>query len=200
MEFPLQLSMFIPIFFIAMLVYYAWKGYHNGLILEAMITASLLICMLVAWLLSDILGSQFYLVDKPVIDTGIAIANQTIVTLANRVIWFVLLFLITNVVLRILRVWIRKMNKIKMVGTLNQILGSVLALVKGCLYGIVLIVVLASPIFSNGKAVMNNSGITPIKDMIQQHVPIAGTALDAFDYIDRIREGEQIDLDSLLDL
>ena len=200
MEFPLQLSVFVPIFFVIVLVYCGWKGYHNGFLLEAIISASLFICILVTWFLSTVLAKQFHLIDTVFVDTGMERVNQTIVPLINRVIWFALLFAITNVMLRLLRRKIRNINKIAVVGTLNQWLGMVVAFIKGCIYIIVLIVILASPMVKNGKEIINRSGLTPIKNTIQQNVPIAKMALDTFDYIERINKGESIHIDTLLGL
>ncbi|MDF9824053.1 putative membrane protein required for colicin V production [Breznakia sp. PF5-3] len=199
MEFPLQFSILITIGIVIMLVYYIWKGYRNGLVLEAIITISLLLCVCIGWWLSDVMKDVFLLVPASLLNTGITTLDKLVVELANRMAWFGLLFVVVNILLRIARGYIRKLNKLTLVGSVNQVLGSVLAFCKGLIYTIIIIVFISSPIFSNGKVALDKAGLIPIRTMIGEHVPIAKNVLQVFDTVDKAREDGNFDWETLIE-
>lgn len=200
MEFPLQYSIFLPIFLLIMIAYNVSRGYRNGFVLELIISASSLICILIAWILSGIGVDWFLLIDTPMIDTSVSTLNQTIMLQTNRMLYFVCLFIISAIGLRLLRGWMRKINKLALVGTINQLLGSIIALLKSCIYGIIVIVVFASPIVRNGDMVLRQSGMMPVKEFIQTNISPIGKLFDTFDEIDKITQEESVNIDLHLGL
>lgn len=188
MEFPLNFSFLITIGCIFCLVYYTWKGFHNGFVLEAIITISLLLCILVGWFVSGWLMDRIFIVPSDIIDTGVSLLDALALSIINRGAWFIILLVVTNILLRLFRKQIRKINKIVIIGTLNKVLGTVLGFVKSLVYIMILMVVLSSPLFTNGKKAISNAGLLPVRTVIREHVPIARDLLIVFDKVDLLRE------------
>lgn len=203
MEFPVQLSFLLMVLSIVIIIYYSHKGYRNGFILEAIITVSLIICILAGWYLSDFLNDGIQIIQTSPVDSGVSIINEVLRSLSNRGVLFVIIFIIANILLRLARKHIRKFNKLALVGWLNKFLGSVLGLIKSIIYIILLIVFISSPIFTNGSKAIASSGLEPAKNVIKDHVPIAGNLISGFEVIEKVRsqdsleDGLQIIIDSL---
>lgn len=179
MQFPLQYSVFVTLFCILIFGYYIFKGYRNGFILEVIITLSLLVTIFLSWFLSSVCSSLFMIASK-VVDTNSPI-DKVVLTSTNRWLWFFILFIGMNIILRLIRLLVRQLNHIPLFGTLNRIAGAILAGIKALLYIIVIIVVFSSPMVANGKEVLSRAGLDPLKDIIEAYVPIAKDVLHTFD-------------------
>lgn len=193
MEFPIQLSFLLMIVTIVAIVYYSHKGYRNGFVLEAIITVSLILCILAGWFLSDILNNAIKIIQTSPVETGISFADELLRTVANRSVLFIIIFIIANILLRLMRKHIRKLNKIALVGWLNKLLGSVLGFLKSIIYIILMMVVISSPIFTNGSKAISSAGLEPAKNLVKDYVPIAGELIEGFETIENIRSLEALE-------
>lgn len=187
MEFPIAYSMFIPVVLLALLIFYAIRGYKNGLLLELVMVASLLVSLVASYLVSIALSESGF-VFQTSINVGEVHVNQALDKSATQLITFFIFFIVINLAFYILRKLSKKFNDIIVVGTINQILGSILAVLKGSIYIILVVLLLASPLISNGREVLKQAHLEPVKECMQENIPVIKDVLTVFDKVDTINE------------
>ncbi len=185
MDFPLTYSICITIVLALLLLFYAVRGYKNGFLLELVMFASIFISAIISYILSVVISQSGFTFSTN-IDVGEVHINNALNQRAGQLVIFLVFFVLISLAFYLLRVLSKKFNNIVIVGTINRLLGSVLGFAKGCIYVMLVVVVLASPLISNGHEVIKKAQLQPVKELMQEHVPVIKDVLDAFDTLDTI--------------
>ncbi len=171
--------MFINIGVILILVISVLLAYKNGFVYQALNLVSFVVAFLASMTLAPTLSRYF-----PLFTDYVSVSDAISKTFMNIALWYVIVFVVFKLVLAILLVVAKIFNKIPLIGGLNKILGALMGVVTGAIWILLLTTLLATPLFSNGKEVINHTIIKPLSEIADKAV---------------VKMGEYIDLDAIGD-
>lgn len=171
--------MFINIGVILILVISVLLAYKNGFVYQALNLVSFVVAFLASMTLAPTLSRYF-----PLFTDYVSVSDAISKTFMNITLWYVIVFVVFKLVLAILLVVAKIFNKIPLIGGVNKILGAVMGVVTGAIWILLLTTLLATPLFSNGKEVINHTIIKPLSEIADKAV---------------VKMGEYIDLDAIGD-
>jgi len=152
-----------PIMF-AFLLLVALLGYKSGLLLQVFSLLNVVVKVILAWIFSPIFASAIPLYNP---DLG-ALNESALDTLLseqlNTVIWFMLIYLVLTLLFMFLKPLIKGVGKLPIIKTVNQILGFVFGLIKGLIYLLIIIYLLSTPFFVNGRDAVEESYLITIEE------------------------------------
>src|SRR5690554_2861676 len=152
-----------PIMF-AFLLLVALLGYKSGLLLQVFSLLNVVVKVILAWIFSPIFASAIPLYNP---DLG-ALNESALDTLLseqlNTVIWFMLIYLVLTLLFMFLKPLIKGVGKLPIIKTVNQILGFVFGLIKGIIYLLIIIYLLSTPFFVNGRDAVEESYLITIEE------------------------------------
>lgn len=195
MVFPIQYSFMIPFILLGLFIFYIYRGIHNGLMYEIVATLSLLVAVIIAWYISFILKDTINIIPDAYLDTPVVQALEVYI---NQILWFFVLLLGLLIIRKVFGSIMKRVNDIVLVGFLNQVAGAIFAGIKGLIVIILCIVLLSSPLFTNGRDVMKAAHLMPIHDVIHKNVPVARDVIDVFDKIEIIRTFDADTIEEIL--
>lgn len=161
---PAMIVLFILVLFL---------GYKSGLLMQLYSVLNLFIKLILAWLFAPILASflAFYTPDLGVLNES---ALDVLVTEnINTIIWFILIYLALTLVFLILVPILKGAGKLPVLKPINQLFGALFGAVKFYVYGVVMVFVLTTAIFSNGQQAIDESWLAHV----QESSPIVFDAL-----------------------
>lgn len=163
---------FIMIVNIAVLVFLGScviSGYKAGFLLKLLGILSFFVIGILSWWLSGYISKfiMLYPIKQELSGTGVLetlFQNQL-----NRMVIFVILFVLMNIVVFLLKPIAKLIGSIPVVSTLNKVGGCVLGFAQAVLMLILVTMVLRLPFFSEGDRIANSS-------LLRYSDPIAKTA------------------------
>ena len=131
-------SMIMPVNGIVILLAFVcmWNGYRKGLLRSLLSLAGTLL---------ETLTAQYY-------------------TLANRLLYFVILFLVFRIVCMLLDFLLKVLQTMPGYHFVSSVSGMILGLIQTCIWCLVICVVLESPVFYHGSMIVNETILSPIKE------------------------------------
>lgn len=169
--------MFINIGVVFILIISVLLAYKNGFVYQALNLISFVVAFLASMTLAPTLSRYF-----PLFTDYVSVSDAISKTFMNIVLWYLIVFVVFKLVLAILLIVAKIFNKIPLIGGLNKILGAVMGVVTGTIWILLLTTLLATPLFSNGKEVINHTIIKPLSEIADMAV---------------VKMGEYIDLDAI---
>lgn len=157
-EYGLWLSVIMGI----VIVFNLYKGYRDGFLATLFNLLRLVISIGLASMLSPILSEQFPLVNLKT--SGImTVLVQLFQIQGSQIIWFVVIFLVLQIVTGIIGRFLKLVNLIPLVGWLNQVLGIGLGLLVAWLKLYILIIILFLPLFSQPQVAIDQSALVHVQ-------------------------------------
>ena len=165
MQIPNTFILFINIFIILIYAAMIYSGYKKGFLYELISVLYNLIALVISWLLCPVLAAEFPIVSMEKLSGELAILSHfvDIGPLVNSLIYFVLIFIVLRVLYLIVGLIAKSLNKLPVVGTLNAICGAAVGLVNATIIVTVLSLLLALPVFTNGKEIRSKTLFTYIE-------------------------------------
>lgn len=158
-------GMFINILLLVLLVVFTYVGYKKGFIIQFIDIIGLLVAFLVARVLSKGMSELIQLTPKNFNPFNDTILGGFFYNRINEALWFIIIFIVVLVGITILKHVLDLVAKLPVINTINKWLGVVMGLVKLLIVSIIIIFVLASPLFKNGRDVVDNSVLKPIESV-----------------------------------
>ncbi len=168
-EIPFDYLMFANIILIFLFLLTVYRGYKNGMILQVVGLVNTFVAVFIAWLFSDVFVSIYKFVEYS--ETGLPKFDGFVTEHANRLIWFVVLFVLIRVFLVVLKPIASLISKMPLIKQVNSVLGAAFSVVSYFVYMMILIFVLTLPIVKNGTDVIENSYLKYINQMSE---PVLG--------------------------
>lgn len=172
MLFPTEYSFVISILAVALLIYYSYSGHRDGFVLKGCELLSTILCIFIAWFISGQLSGSIALLPKGYTLFTETILNGPIYQIMNRFLLFLILFILSRVLILLLKPLFRSINWVPFVGGINRLLGAILGFLQGALIIAVLSFLLSSPLFANGDVVLKESHLTLAKDVYRNVMSI----------------------------
>lgn len=159
-------SMIMPVNGIVILlaVVCMWNGYRKGLLRSLLSLVGTIASFYLAWMFSENLSISMPLIKNTSQDPLMQAFTAQYYTLANRLIYFVILFLVFRIVCMLLDFLLKVLQTMPGYHFVSSVLGMILGLIQTCIWCLLMCVVLESPVFHHGSLIVNESILSPIKE------------------------------------
>ena len=131
--------------------------YRKGFLLSLLDILGFILALVVAYLFSSHLARMMPLLRGEDVIAQFPMIGLLIFYQVNTIVWFFILFVVISLILLLLRPALKSVNKIPLVGTVNQLLGAALEGLKALFFLWLLSLLLSTPLFSNGQALVETS-------------------------------------------
>ncbi|MBQ9986995.1 MAG: CvpA family protein [Erysipelotrichales bacterium] len=164
MTLPLEYIPYVDIVLLVLLIILMITGFARGFLLSLIDLVGTFAMLLIAYFISPILATNFSILTDLTIDVGVEALNLLIVDRINQLFWFVVVFVIGQVVILFLKPVVKVVCSIPLIKQINQILGLVLGAVKGYILALILIFVLSTPLITNGRVFVENTVLSKLEE------------------------------------
>lgn len=147
-------------------IYFIFQGFRKGILRSLLSLVGTILCFYLSWMLSEHIGNAFPLIQNTSTDILIQQMSGEIYTFANRVIWFVIVFIILRIICFVLDFILKSIHKIPGVHFVSSILGMLFGLVETVVWILLLCIFIESPIFAHGSKMVDESVLGAIKDLV----------------------------------
>lgn len=139
-------------------------GYKKGLARSILSLAGTALSFYIAWLLSGPLSRQIALYKSDLNDFTTALFSGITSAFINRILWFLICFLILRFVVFLLDKVLKGIHKIPGIHKIGGILGAAFGAVEAVIWMLVICVILETPLFSNGALIIQKSALGIVRD------------------------------------
>lgn len=161
MIFPMDYIVLINIVVIALIGLFAYSGYRQGLILKALGCVGFVLCGFVAWILSSPFSKLLHLYPRDMTPMIGTIVEPIFYDTLNRVLVFVILFLILSVFILFMKPILNFFGKLPLIKEMNVLAGCAVGALQGLIAVMVMSFVFSTPLFANGTKVIDQSLLRP---------------------------------------
>ena len=116
---------------------------------------STFVSMIIAWIFSDVFMNVFHFVTYNT--TGIFSLDNFVTENANRLIWFVVLFVVIRLLMMVLTPIASLISKLPLIKQVNSAFGAVFSLITYLIYIVLIVLFLSTPIIKNGNQIIENT-------------------------------------------
>ena len=141
-----------------------WNGYRKGLLRSLLSLIGTIASFYLAWMFSENLSTSMPLIKNTSQDPLMQAFTAQYYTLANRLIYFVILFLVFRIICMLLDFLLKVLQTMPGYHFVSSVLGMILGLIQTCIWCLLMCVVLESPIFQHGSLIVNETILSPIKE------------------------------------
>ena len=162
----IYISVFIGIIYLMMI----FIGYRHGFLFELVSLLYTALAVLLSWFASPVLADLFPLFDITRLNEEYKLLNKVfdLNRMLNTVSFFLILFLILKLFYVFLSLFLKTLNKIPVLGKLNQILGGILGILNATLIVLALSMLLSTPVIKNGSEVREKTILKYIRSYSDQ--------------------------------
>ncbi len=200
MTLNLSYSWILLLFIIILMIIHLIRGWYNGLLLEIVMMVSTIVCVVLAYYGSNKAIDFYTFIKSDTFNLPLGNLNQQVADLANMTIWFLIIFLILQLLLFILENKLRFLNEIKIIGMINQIGGCILAALKGVVNVVIILLVISSPLFKNGSAFIADAHLDWVMKSVEVALPQTAKLIKDNQIIEKIQNAGNLTVDEIKQL
>lgn len=163
-EFPYDYTIYLNALLALLFVFVLYRGYKRGMLLQIVGLISTFVSLIIAWIFSDVFVAVFQFVNYS--KTGITAMDQFVSMNANRLIWFVILFVVIRLLMMVLTPIAAAISKLPLIKQVNSVMGGVFSILTFFIYTILIIFFLSLPVVTNGDYIVENTFLRPIKGVV----------------------------------
>lgn len=196
------------IFFIniAIVVFYCiecFRGSRNGFFRQLIDLFGTLISFFVAWRYSDIGSSYFKVIPKSIVPFQDTLFASEIYSVANRIAWFVILFVVCKIIFFLLGKFFDGIQKVPGIKSISSFLGGLFGLLTATIWIVVICTVIKTPIFSNGSSIYKKSWLSTVNETAIKGCELLGVSTEsndiANDIYEKVKDIPDSDKNSIMD-
>jgi uncharacterized membrane protein required for colicin V production len=194
MTFPATWIIWITPILIVWLVLTVFIGYKRGFLIQLYNLLAIFAAVLFAWVLSEpfakvftIFRPEFDFFNQPAIEDLILIK-------INTAVWFVILYIAISLLIMLGRPLVKAVGKIPGLKTINSMFGAVFSLIGWYVTVLILILLLSTPLVTNGQTVIEESALNDIKQYSTIFFDYANQRIEENVAIQRLLSGESLSL------
>lgn len=192
MTFPTSWIVWITPVLIIWLVLTLWIGYKRGFLLQLYNLLAMFAAVLFAWVLSEPFAKVFTIFKPDVGAFNQTAIEELILTRVNSALWFVILFIVISLLIMLGRPLIKAIGKIPGLKTINSFFGAVFALIGFYITVLILILLLSTPLITNGQTVVEESGLSVVKQYSAVFFDYASDRFEENAAIQKLISGESL--------
>lgn len=187
---------FTNILNIAVVVIYAFfilVGYKRGLVAQLLDIISLLAALVFAWLLAPQLATSVPLIPSNLDWFNTPFIGESLHQIANTLLWYILVFIAISVLMTfVIKPAAKVIHAIPIAKTLNRILGAIFGVITPSILALLATFVLTSPIFTNGRSVVEASILSPVTEVTDIALNMIIAQSDSGSLVNKVINGEKI--------
>lgn len=151
------MMMYINIGIVVFVILLLWSGYKQGFLMKLVSVLGFVVTGLLAWWISQPLSRILALYPKGNVPLQGTIVESFLYENMNRLLIFVVLFVLLNVVILLLKPMIKAISDIPVVSTINKVLGLGLGGIQAVLMLFLVSLLLRLPMVPNGTAIVEST-------------------------------------------
>ena len=157
MEIENNTMMLINIGIILFMILLVWSGYRHGFLMKLVSILGFVVVGIAAWWLSEPIAKLLAIFPRDSIPLKGTIIESFLYENMNRLMIFVILFIVLNLAILLLKPILKVISDIPVVSLVNKIAGAILGGIQGILILFLVTLVLRLPMISNGAGIVKNS-------------------------------------------
>ncbi|WP_159641037.1 CvpA family protein [Erysipelothrix anatis] len=142
-----------------------YRGYKRGMLLQIVDVVGTFVALFAAWLLSPAFSKVITFVKLD--GNGLVTINQFVGNQVNRLIWFVVLFVVIRILLLLVTPLASFISKMPLIKQVNSAIGGVFAVAMFGVKLMIAILLLSTPLIINGQDVVNNTWLKQVNEVGQ---------------------------------
>lgn len=171
---PQQWFQYTNILLIVWLLLFFVLGYSKGFFRQIVSLFGSVVAIFVAIRFSSVLEKFFPIWPKSLAPLQDTLMADIVYHYINQLFWFILLFIVANIIFRILEKMLDGVHNVPVLKQVSQILGGLLGLFSGLIWVLVITTLLSMPIFKNGNQVIENSYLSLIRNSVDAGFELIG--------------------------
>jgi uncharacterized membrane protein required for colicin V production len=191
---PENITTIINVVFIALLVILALVGYLRGFISQAYDIVVMVLGYGLSLLIASPLAKTVPLLPSSINFDDIPFFGAALVAMIDTVLWTILIVILALIVgLIFKKTLIKKVLHYQKKVIADRIVGAVFSLIPVGLAGFVLALMLSTPLFSNGTAILQSTLLSPLAPMSSGLVQNFITENPTIKLVEKINSGDPLD-------
>jgi len=178
------------------------NGFRRGLLLSLIDLIGLILALWLSFRFAPTLAEMIPLMRASEVVSQFPLLGLLLLQQINTIMWFFILFAAISLILLLIKPMFKAINKVPIVGGVNQILGALLGALKTLFMLWLLSLLLYTPLFNNGKALVEASYLRFYREL-----PIVLPIETEFDYAifikliknERLDQSESESLEAYMD-
>lgn len=163
--FPESMIIYLNFVFIVWFLISVAQGYKKGLLLQIVDLVGTFVALFAAWVFAPVFVRLFEFVKAP--GSGLISIDQIITLQVNRLIWFLILFVIARLLLLLITPFVSAVSKIPLVKQVNSAIGGVFSIILFAVKLLILTFFLSFPVISNGQDIIDGTALKPLVEITQ---------------------------------
>ncbi|CAM3611672.1 CvpA family protein [Erysipelothrix urinaevulpis] len=151
------------------------RGYTRGLLLMIVDVVGTFVALFAAWVFAPVFVRIYQFV-KPV-GSGLVTIDQMVTQQINRMIWFLLLFIIAKLLLLLVTPLASVISKIPLVKQVNSAVGGIFSVVYFSFQVLLLIYFLSFPVVKNGQDIINKTWLSKVVELSEPVLEVVNKTL-----------------------
>ncbi len=184
--FPNEYIVYLNAVLVVFLIFMIFRGYKKGMLLQVVGLVSTFVSLVIAWIFADVFVGVYRFVSYD--GTSITKVDTFLSGEANKLIWFLILFILIRILMMVLTPIAALISKLPLIKQVNSVLGGLFSVVSFFIYTILIVYFLTLPIVKNGQTIIDNTFLEPIQSTV---VPVLS-------FVDDVVE-DNLALQSLID-
>ncbi len=184
--FPNEYIVYLNAVLVVFLIFMIFRGYKKGMLLQVVGLVSTFVSLVIAWIFADVFVGVYRFVSYD--GTSITKVDTFLSKEANKLIWFLILFILIRILMMVLTPIAALISKLPLIKQVNSVLGGLFSVVSFFIYTILIVYFLTLPIVKNGQTIIDNTFLEPIQSTV---VPVLS-------FVDDVVE-DNLALQSLID-
>lgn len=187
-------SMILNIIAIILIALLCIQGFRKGLLRSILSLVGTILSYYLAWIISSSLAEYFPLVSSIAFENVPEVIKQTetyqnlIIHGIDRIIWFLIMFFALRIIIWILDKILKQIHEIPGIHMISGILGMLFGFLESIVWIVVLAILLETPLFTGGKELVDNSIVSPIKEVSTNIFSSFTTPLKLMDSVNELED------------
>lgn len=193
MTLPFNFANTLNIIIIAVFALFIVMGYMRGFVSQILDIVSLLASLVLAWLFAPQLASSVPIVPSTLDWFQTPLIGDGLHQIANTVVWYALVFIAVSILMTfVVKPAAKTIHAIPIAKTINRLLGAVFGLIMPFILAMIATFVLSSPLFVNGRSVVEASFLAPITEITDIALDSIYKQTQSGGLIQKVIDGESI--------
>ena len=164
MNIPLTLVPYVNMLILLFVVLSMFLGYQRGLLYQVFSLLGVLTAILVSWFFAPVVAAEIHVYPVEWCPFDYTNFADVFYDKMNTLVWYIILFVGVSVLFMLLKPLAKVVQKIPVLGKVNQILGMLFGIVPSLVLILFVTYFLSTPVVKNGKDVINQTWLGPIRN------------------------------------
>lgn len=192
MLFPTGLIFVVSIVSILLVIGTIYSGYKVGFVTKLIEFFSTLICIILAWFLSNIISDEIAIMPKEYVSISGTSIDEVFYHAVNEILVFLILFIIFRILIIFIRPIFKKINWIPLVGLVNKIGGAFMGALQAFLILVMMCIILSSPLFINGNQVLKESKLVYVNNIAKSILSTISNRYNEMESIQKMQSSSEV--------